>query len=169
MCHQTQMHKLITPGLKDTEGQKVTWNIIKLIRLTTEQSTFYFYKTIHNGEEIEVDLFKRFWSDPPEHCFLQLSQWRVIVYQWVPIREQKFADLISLCRMQIIPPVYHPCYLLIPHDTDLISSARVLKRYIWRHPNIFQIKTYLKTICSYIKVSILFSGSLTQVDHTTLF
>ena len=98
----------------NTNGEKIVWNKIKSFRLTSNKPNYFFYKTHHSGEEFQVDLFKRLRSapNPSEMSLLQLHD------DGVPISKEKFADLLTLCKKQIIPPVHHAFFLLLPHETD---------------------------------------------------
>lgn len=99
----------------NTDRQKVVWNKFKVIQLQSETPNVYTYKTHHGGPKFQVSMFHRLRSELPNPRMMTLSQIR---YEPIPISKQKFADLLSLCIQQIILPVHHAFFLLLPHDTE---------------------------------------------------
>ena len=110
--------KTLSCKLKNFEtnnnGEKVVWNKIKSLHFRSEEPNHFSYKTSHNGEELQVNLFKKL-SSAPNPAEMSLSQLHA---DGVPISKEKFADLLTLCRKQIIPPVHHQFFLLLPHESD---------------------------------------------------
>ena len=115
--------KILSKNIKNfeinTDGLKVYWNKIKVIKITSDSPNALKYQAHHNGPVFIVDLFKRLRSDIPDPCTMTLPQLREDA---IPISREKFADLLGLCIKQTIPAVHHPFFLLLPHDT--VSKPR---------------------------------------------
>ena len=94
------------------ENEKVQWNGIKVLKLTCENPNAFQYKYDYGGTWHSVDLLKRCRS------LINASSINLgnLYKDGVPIFRAKFADLISMCKSNIIPSVHHPFYLLLPHE-----------------------------------------------------
>ncbi|XP_052218286.1 uncharacterized protein LOC127835889 isoform X3 [Dreissena polymorpha] len=99
---------------KNTDGDKVYWTQIRSIHISENLNNVFEYRSDFNGPVGQVDLFQRLRTkDQPNPKLLSLS---VLRQAELPLSREKMMDLVGLCRKNIIPPVHHAFYLLLPHE-----------------------------------------------------
>ena len=98
---------------KTTEGHKVSWNSIKILKLDAKTPNKFQYQTDYEGHQFEVDLFQSTRHAIPNAKTLRLQQLRS---ENPPITKAKYLDLVSLCQANIVPRAHHPFYILLPNE-----------------------------------------------------
>lgn len=98
----------------NSDNEKVYWNSLQIIMIDSEHPNMFSYQTSYDSVVKTVELFKRLRAkDVPDPKELPLKPLRT---DELPISREKFVDLISLCRSNLIPVIHHPFFLLLPHD-----------------------------------------------------
>ena len=98
----------------DSDGNKVYMSDIKTFRIGADDPNTVFFQYDYDGPEHQMNLTRRVRQsntlNPKEISLSRLYE------KPISISKEKYQDLVSLCRNGIIPTVYHPGFLLLPHD-----------------------------------------------------
>lgn len=93
---------------------KVYFSEIKTFRINSSDPNTVHIRYNYGEPEQQIDLTQRLRKsvtvDPKNITLSRLYD------RPLPLTAEKYHDLISLCRDRIIPQVYHPVYLLLPHE-----------------------------------------------------
>ena len=99
----------------NTEGQKLYWNTIKTLKINGTNHNSMEYKIDYSGETLSLDFFQKLrLRERPSISDLQVRQLRS---EYIKIPWDKYVDLLTLCRKNIIPSLHHTFYLMLPHQS----------------------------------------------------
>lgn len=89
----------------NTNGQKVTWNDIKIIKVSKDLPDRIQYKTSYDQNDfLETIVSRKTRKSKQNNIELELSP----LYQTPPgISKEKKKDLVNLCDAKFIPDTYH--------------------------------------------------------------
>jgi len=90
---------------KNTNGQKITWNDIKIIKVSKDLPDRIQYKTSYGQNDfLEIIVSRKTRTSKQKSIELELNP----LYQQPPgISKEKKRDLINLCDAKFIPDTYH--------------------------------------------------------------
>ena len=114
--------KLVAENLKnfelDENKEKVYLSDIKLMKITADEPNKVTFKTeYHQGIFRKMNLLGRLNLKSCEKSInaknIELVNIRNTL---IPISQQKYDDLVTLCASGIVPRVHHMFYILLPHE-----------------------------------------------------